>query len=53
MTETAHCEKLRQLEQKHVQLIEELDVLNARLDQALESFSKERQDAAKIANDEG
>ena len=44
MNETAHCDKLQQLEQKHLQLIEELEVLNARLEQALESFSSVRGD---------
>jgi hypothetical protein len=52
MTETARCDKLQQLEQKHLQLIEELDVLNTRLEQALESFSSDRVDDAKQASNE-
>ena len=33
-------EKIQQLEQRHVQLIDELDALNDRLEQALNSFVK-------------
>ncbi|MGI9328728.1 MAG: hypothetical protein ACR2PZ_26170 [Pseudomonadales bacterium] len=49
MTEATHCDRLQQLEQKHLQLIEELDVLNTRLEQALETFSNQRLDEAKTS----
>ncbi len=40
MNELAPAEKIQQLEQRHVRLIEELDALNERLEQALSSFIK-------------
>lgn len=40
MNQFAPNEKIQQLEQRHVQLIDELDALNDRLEQALNSFAK-------------
>lgn len=40
MNETATCEKIEQLEQRHLQLLSELDALNGRLEQTLSSFGK-------------
>ncbi len=40
MNPFASNEKIQQLEQRHVQLIDELDALNDRLEQALNSFAK-------------
>ena len=52
MTEVAPTDRLHQLEQKHLQLIEELDALNTRLEHALERFSKQRSDDSAKLNDE-
>ena len=38
--ETASCEKIQQLEKRHVQLIDELDLLNSRLEQTLRRFAR-------------
>jgi len=38
MIEIASSEKIQLLEQRHIQLIDELDTLNGRLEQALSCF---------------
>lgn len=40
MSDSTPNDKIDLLEQRHIQLIEELDVLNQRLEQTLSSFSK-------------
>ena len=50
MNEFAPNEKILQLEQRHVQLIDELDALDCRLEQTLTSFFAENNSDA-IADD--
>ena len=49
MNEIATGEKIEQLEQRHLQLLDELDALNGRLEQALSSFGKQDQQV-KVPN---
>jgi len=45
MSNMVSGEVIQQLEQRHVELIEELDALNNRLEEALNSFVKQGNDA--------
>ncbi len=50
MNPIAPIEKIQQLEQRHVHLLDELDALNIRVEQALNSFVQKDKD--EIRNDE-
>jgi len=52
MNEIAPSDKIQWLEQRHVELIEELDALNNRLEQALNSFAKQKMTKHPMTNDE-
>lgn len=51
MNEIASSEKIQWLEQRHVELIDELDTLNSRLEQTLNSFAKQC-DEARLTNED-
>ncbi len=50
MIEIVTSEKIQRLEQRHVQLIDELDALNGRLEQALSRFVKVNDEDCGIRN---
>jgi hypothetical protein len=44
-------EKIQWLEQRHAELIDELDALNSRLEQTVDSFVRDKNEAATLTSD--